>query len=66
MNNGIRLLISLIVVVFSLVYLFTVAIPNVQRANEEVRISQEAVDQAQLEVDQAIDDLNTSLNELNG
>lgn len=60
-----RLIIGFVVFVASMIYLFAFAIPNVQRAQEEVRIAQEEYDQAQLELDQAMDDLNTSIEELN-
>lgn len=61
----IRLIIGLAITVFSLVYLVAVAIPNIQRANEDVRIAQIEADQANAELDQAMEDVNTSINELN-
>ena len=61
----IRLIIGLAITVFSLVYLVAVAIPNIQRANEEVRIAQIEADQANAELDQAMDDVSSSIDELN-
>lgn len=61
----IRLIIGLAITVFSLVYLVAVAIPNIQRANEEVRIAQIEADQANAELDTAMDDVSSSIDELN-
>lgn len=60
-----RLIIGLAITVFSLVYLVAVAIPNIQRANEDVRIAQIEADQANAELDTAMDDVSNQINALN-
>ena len=61
----IRLIIGLAITVFSLVYLVAVAIPNIQRANEDVRIAQIEADQANAELDTAMDDVSNQIDALN-
>lgn len=60
-----RLIIGLAITVFSLVYLVAVAIPNIQRANEDVRIAQIEADQANAELDTAMDDVSNQIDALN-
>lgn len=61
----VRLIIGLAITVFSLVYLVAVAIPNIQRANEDVRIAQIEADQANAELDTAMDDVSNQIDALN-
>jgi uncharacterized membrane-anchored protein YhcB (DUF1043 family) len=62
--NKIRLIMGLVVAVISFSYLFAYAIPNMQRAQENVRIAQEEYDQSQAELEQAYNDLNASVDEI--
>jgi uncharacterized membrane-anchored protein YhcB (DUF1043 family) len=60
----IRLVIGLIIAIVSFSYLFGVAIPHVQQAQEKVRIAQIEYDEAHAELDQSMADLNTSVDEI--
>ena len=64
MNKAIILIFSVIVVIVSLYMLVAVHIPNIQRANEEVRIAQMEYDQSQAELDAAMDELNQTVEEI--
>jgi uncharacterized membrane protein affecting hemolysin expression len=62
--NPIIFLLSIVVVIVSLVYLFAYGIPNLQRANEEVRLAQIEVDKSQAELNAAMDEVNQSVEEI--
>ena len=64
MSKAIIFMFSLVVVIVSLYWLFAISIPNIQRANEEVRLATEQAEQSQAELKEAIADVDQSINDL--
>ena len=62
--NKARIIIGLVIVVVSMIYLTAYAIPNVFRAQEEVRQAEIDVAESEAELDAAIQEMNDSIDDI--